>query len=93
MQKYIPLLAILSVLLYALYNAKFRDAEKVETHIHKHYKEHIKTHKTTHYSDELSQINTGDHSTTKPLQLPPLNPNFQKYFHKFSSQICVYLEF
>ena len=62
MQKYIPLLAILSVLLYALYNAKFRDAEKVETHIHKHYKEHIKTHKTTHYSDELSQINTDNYT-------------------------------
>ena len=28
-----------------------------------------------------------------PFQLPPLNPNFQKYLHKFSSQICVYLEF
>ncbi len=58
MQKYIPLLAILVVLLYALYNAKFRDVEKVETHTHKHYKEHVKAHKTTHYADELSQINT-----------------------------------
>ncbi len=58
MQKFIPFFAILIVLLYALYNAKFRDVKKVEKHTHKHYKEHIKTHKTTHYEDELSHINT-----------------------------------
>ena len=62
MQKYIPLFTILIVLLYAFYNAKFRDTQKVETHTHKHYKEHIKTHKTTHYSDELSQINSDQYS-------------------------------
>ena len=46
------------ILLYAVYNAKFRDTEIVDASIHKHYKEHVKAHKTTHYSDELSQINT-----------------------------------
>jgi len=58
MQKFIPIIAIFIVLIYAVYNAKFRDAKKVETPTHKHYKEHVKTHKTTHYADELSQINT-----------------------------------
>ena len=64
MQKFIPLFAILIVLFYALYNAKFRDVEKVETHTHRHYKEHIKAHKTTHYADELSQINSDEYSKT-----------------------------
>ena len=58
MQKTIPLLAIVIILLYAVYNAKFRDVEKVETSTHTHYKKHVKAHKTTHYADELSQINT-----------------------------------
>jgi cytochrome c553 len=58
MQKIIPSLAILIVLVYAVYNAKFRDVEKVDTKTHKHYKEHIQLHKTTHYVDELSRIDT-----------------------------------
>ncbi len=58
MQKIIPLIVIMIVLLYAVYNAKFRDVKKVDTSTHIHYKEHIKTHKTTHYEDELSHINT-----------------------------------
>ena len=58
MQKIVPLIAILIVLVYAVYNAKFRDVEKVDSKTHKHYKEHVKAHKATHYSDELSQINT-----------------------------------
>ena len=58
MQKVIPLVVTMLVLLYAVYNAKFRDAPKTDTTTHIHYKEHIKTHKTTHYTDELSSINT-----------------------------------
>lgn len=58
MQKIIPLIVTLIVLLYAVYNAKFRDATPIDTTTHIHYKEHIKTHKTTHYEDELSSINT-----------------------------------
>ena len=58
MQKFIPIISIIIILLYALYNAKFRDAEKIKIPMSKHYKEHIKSHKTTHYADELSQINT-----------------------------------
>ena len=58
MQKIIPYLAILVVIVYAVYNAKFRNPKKVDTHTHTQYEEHIKTHKTTHYEDELSQINT-----------------------------------
>ena len=58
MKNVVPLIAILTILLYALYNAKFRDVEKVDTKIHTHYKEHIQSHKTTHYTDELSHIDT-----------------------------------
>ena len=46
MQKFIPILSIIIILVYAVYNAKFRDAEKVEIHTHTHYKEHVKGHKT-----------------------------------------------
>ena len=56
MKNIIPLIAILIILIYALYNANFRNAKKVKIHTHKHYKEHVKVHKTTHYADELSQI-------------------------------------
>ncbi len=58
MQKIIPLIVTIIVLLYAVYNANFRDTPKTDTTTHIHYKEHIKTHKTTHYEDELSSINT-----------------------------------
>lgn len=62
MQKAIPLLAILIVLLYAVYNAKFRDVEKIDVKTHKNYKEHIKSHKTAHYEDELSRIHTDEYT-------------------------------
>jgi len=59
MQKIIPYLAILIVIIYAVYNAKFHNPKKVDTHTHANYEQHIKTHKTTtHYEDELSHINT-----------------------------------
>lgn len=62
MQKFIPLLAILIVLLYAVYNAKFRHSKKVESKTHIHYKEHIKEHTSTHFEDELSAIDTDDYT-------------------------------
>jgi len=62
MQKIIPYLAILIVIVYAIYNAKFRNQEKVDTPKFKNYEEHIKTHKTAHYADELSQINTNEYT-------------------------------
>lgn len=62
MQKIIPSLAMLLVLVYALYNAKFRHPEKADTKTNIHYKEHIKTHKTTHYEDELSHINSDEYT-------------------------------
>lgn len=62
MKNAVPLFSILIILLYAFYNAKFRDIEKVDTKIHKHYKEHIQSHKTTHYADELSRINTDEYT-------------------------------
>lgn len=58
MKKIIPLILTIIVLIYAVYNANFRDIPKIDTPTHIHYKEHIKTHKTTHYEDELSSINT-----------------------------------
>ena len=58
MQKIIPLIVTMIVLLYAVYNANFRDIPKIDNHTHTHYKEHIKKHKTTHYEDELSSINS-----------------------------------
>ena len=60
--KIIPFLSIIIVLLYAFYNAKFRDPEKVESKIHTNYKEHIKAHKIPHYEDELSKINTDEYT-------------------------------
>ena len=63
MQKAIPYLAILIVIVYAIYNAKFRNPKKVE--IDKKntpYEEHVKTHKTTHYEDELSHIDTPEYT-------------------------------
>ena len=62
MQNMIPSLAILIVLVYALYNAKFRDVEIVETKTHKHYKEHIQSHKTTHYVEELARIESDEYT-------------------------------
>ncbi len=62
MKKTLPYIAIIIVLIYALYNAKFRDLKKIDTHTNIHYKEHIETHKTTHYEDELSQINTDEYT-------------------------------
>jgi cytochrome c553 len=62
MKKNLPYLAILIVLIYALYNAKFRDPEKVEIKTDTHYNKHIKEHNTTHYEDELSTIQTTEYA-------------------------------
>jgi len=62
MEKGIPALSILIVLIYALYNANFREAEKTDNKTHKHYKKHIQSHKTTHYEDELSRIDTDEYT-------------------------------
>jgi len=64
MQKVIPFIAILIVLVYAVYNAKFRDIGDEDTKTHIHYKKHIKLHKTTHYEDELSHIHTDAYTKT-----------------------------
>ena len=67
--KVIPFLSILIVLLYALYNAQFRDPLKVERTTHIHYKDHIETHKIPHYEDELSQINTNEYTKQYIIQV------------------------
>lgn len=47
------------VLVYALYNAKFRDSKKATVKVNKEYTEHIKTHKeTSHFEEELSKVKT-----------------------------------
>ena len=62
MQKNLPYLAILIVLVYALFNAKFRDAEAVTTKVNKEYIEHIKIHKEeSHFEEELSRLNTTEY--------------------------------
>lgn len=61
MQKNLPYIAIFIVLLYALYNAKFRHPEKPEIKTDTHYTEHIKVHQKTHYEDELSRLQTTEY--------------------------------
>jgi len=62
MQKNLPYLAILIILVYALYNAKFRDNKKVQVKVNKEYIEHLKTHKdTSHFEEELSKLKTNDY--------------------------------
>ena len=59
MQKILPYLAIVMVLLYALYNAKFKHTEKKHLKINNEYVEHLKTHKNrSHYEEELSIVNS-----------------------------------
>jgi len=59
MQKNLPYVAILIILVYALYNAKFRDNKKVQVKVNKEYTEHLKTHKeTSHFEEELSKLKT-----------------------------------
>ena len=62
MQNNLPYLAILIVLIYALYNAKFRDNTKVHTKVNQEYTEHIKTHKDrSHFEEELSKLRTTEY--------------------------------
>jgi len=62
MQKSLPYLAIFIVLVYALYNAKFRDSKIVNTKVNKEYIEHIKMHKEeSHFEEELSRLKTTEY--------------------------------
>jgi cytochrome c553 len=59
MQKNIPYLAIAIILIYALYNAKFRNNKEVAVKVNKEYIEHIKAHKEkSHFEEELSKLKT-----------------------------------
>ena len=59
MQKKLPYLAIAIVLAYGLYNAKFKDTQKVEHNANKVYVKHVETHKDeNHFKEELSRIKT-----------------------------------
>jgi len=58
MQKGLPYLVILIVLVYALYNAKFHHVKKVETQTESNYEKHVKEHNTSHYEEELSKLQT-----------------------------------
>ncbi|WP_295419840.1 hypothetical protein [Sulfurovum sp.] len=60
MQKSLPYLAIIIVLLYALYNAKFRHVKKkAEPKTDTNYAKHIKEHGTvTHMQEELAKLQT-----------------------------------
>jgi cytochrome c553 len=62
MQKNLPYLAVLIVLLYALYNAKFRHVEKVKQRSDTNYAKHIKEHKAqTHTKEELNNLQTPEY--------------------------------
>ncbi len=62
MQKNLPYFAILIVLIYAIYNAKFRENTKIQTKVNQEYTEHIKTHKdTTHFEEELSKLKSTEY--------------------------------
>ncbi len=59
MQKNLPYLAIAIVLLYALYNAKFRSVQKILPKININYSKHIKEHgHVSHTQEELARIQT-----------------------------------
>ena len=62
MQNNLPYLAILIVLIYALYNAKFRDNTKIPTKVNQEYTKHVKAHKnTSHFEEELSTLKTTEY--------------------------------
>jgi len=62
MQKNLPYLAIAIVLLYALYNAKFRSTKKTEPRADTNYAKHIKEHKKyTHTQEELADLQTPEY--------------------------------
>ena len=58
MEKNLPYLAVLLVLIYAFYNATVKNKEEVLTHKSKTYSEHTKTHKTEHYKEEFDELHT-----------------------------------
>jgi cytochrome c553 len=59
MQKNLPYIAIIIVLIYALYNAKFRSSKEATVKVNKEYTEHIKIHKEkSHFEEELSKLKT-----------------------------------
>jgi len=58
MKKTIPYLAVLIIIIYAIYNANFRNPKEAKAPENRPYSTHIKEHKTTHFEEELSQINT-----------------------------------
>jgi cytochrome c553 len=64
MKKNLPYLAVLVVLLYALYNAKFRQPAQVVQRSDTHYAKHIKEHKAkTHTIEELNNLQTHEYLT------------------------------
>ncbi|HIP18553.1 MAG TPA: c-type cytochrome [Sulfurovum sp.] len=58
MEKNMPYFAILLVLLYALFNAFYKENEKVFVPKSQTYTAHTKTHKTEHYQEELEKLHT-----------------------------------
>jgi len=58
MQKKLPYVAIVIVLLYALYNAKFRHVKKILLQSDSKYARHIKTHREMHTEEEFKNIQT-----------------------------------
>lgn len=61
MEKNIPYLAVLIVLLYALYNVNYNGTKEVAVKTNKKYIEHTKVHKIEHYKDELKKIHNPEY--------------------------------
>ena len=53
---------VLLIILYGIYNAKFRTYKKVDTVTGSHYHAHVKEHKTSHFEEELSQIDSPEYA-------------------------------
>ena len=58
MEKNLPYFAIIIVLLYALYNANFKNKKEVIVKQNQTYIEHVKVHKIDHLKDELTELQT-----------------------------------
>jgi len=58
MQRYLPLLSVLLIVTYGLYNAKTKKETKKRSQPENTYTQHLKEHHTSHAREELLQLHT-----------------------------------
>ena len=62
MNKFAPFLVVFLIILYALYNANFRDKQTPKSSTSESYTLHLKKHEsTTHFEEELAKIETPEY--------------------------------